>query len=115
MLIMTARFVDGAELGFVITFVEKAAKLVGYFCRSCELELPKDTGIEVEILPSSVLGRTFYPLVELDGDGLEAVPKITRFLSRTEALAANPRLAEIQLPLQTPITLPVVGNNWKGR
>jgi hypothetical protein len=43
---MSGRFIGGEELSFVITFVEKAAKLVTYFCRSAELELPKEDGVE---------------------------------------------------------------------
>ena len=105
MLIMTAKFVDHSELGFVITFVERAAKLVSFFCRSCELELPEGAGVEVEIRPEDVEGRIFYPVVELDGDGLEAVPKITRFLSKTEAIAANPAIAQVKLQSQSPRTL----------
>lgn len=97
MLVMTAKFADSAELGFVITFVPKAAKLVNYFCKSCDLILPEGDGVEVEILPHHVEGRIFYPVVELDGDGLEAVAKITRFLSRSEALAINPSIATIRV------------------
>jgi hypothetical protein len=109
---MQAVFPGGEQLSFAITFVPQAAKLVGYFCRSIELELPKDEGIEVEIRPSDIVGRYFYPLVELDGEGLEAVPKITRFLSRAEALAARPELASVQLQPQTPRVLkPVAGGN----
>src|SRR6516162_9075878 len=67
MLLMQAQFPGGEQLGFAITFVPKAAKLVGYFCRSIELELPKEEGVEVEIKPSDVLNRYFYPVVELDG------------------------------------------------
>ena len=55
-----------------------------------------------------MLGRYFYPLVELDGEGLEAVPKITRFLSRSEALAARPELAGVQLqPQEARVLQPV--------
>jgi hypothetical protein len=97
MLVMTAKFVDSAELGFVITFVPKAAKLVAYFCKSCDLILPEGEGVEVEILPRHVEGRIFYPVVELDGDGLEAVPRITRFLSRSEALAINSAIATVRV------------------
>jgi hypothetical protein len=110
MLMMIARFPAGEQLSFAITFVPKAAKLVGYFCRSIELELPKNEGAEVEIRPADVLGRYFYPVVELDGEGLEAVPKITRFLSRSEALAARPELAHITLRPQAPLALkPIIG------
>jgi hypothetical protein len=105
MLVMQAQFSAGEQLGFIITFVPRAAKLVGYFCRSTELELPTDQGVEVEIKPSDVLGRYFYPLVELEGEGVEAVPKITRFLSRSEALAARPELAGVQLHPQPPRAL----------
>jgi hypothetical protein len=108
MLLMTARFPDQTELGFVITFVEKAAKLIAYFARSAELILPEGEGVEVEILPTDVEGRLFYPVVELDGEGLEAVPKITKFLSRAEALAINPALEKIALQPQAAIQLPAV-------
>lgn len=109
-LAMTAQFPGGEQLAFAITFVERAAKLVGYFCRSIELELPKGDGIEVEIRPADVLGRYFFPVVELDGEGLEAVPKITRFLSRAEALAARPELDQIRIQSQSPKSLrPVKG------
>lgn len=108
MLIMTAKFLDHSELGFVITFVPKAAKLVGFFCRSCGLELPEGAGVEVEIRPEDVEGRVFYPVVELDGDGLEATPRVTRFLSRAEALSVNPKLAEIRVQEQSPRTLRAV-------
>jgi hypothetical protein len=105
MLLMTAQFPGGEQLSFAITFVEKAAKLVGYFCRSIELVLPKDAGVEVEIKPADVEGRYFYPVVEYDGEGLEAVAKITRLLSRAEAIAANPKLAGVQLQPQAPRVL----------
>jgi hypothetical protein len=105
MLVMTVRFADLSELGFIITFVERAARLVTYFCRSCELVMPEG---ELEIRPADVEGRIFYPVVELDGEGLEAVPKITRFLDRQTALAANPRLADIKLGPQQPLALPIV-------
>jgi hypothetical protein len=108
MLVMTAKFVDSAELGFVITFVPKAAKLVAYFCQSCDLILPEGDGVEVEIRPEDVEGRIFYPIVELDGDGLEATPRVTRFLSRAEALSVNPKLAEIRVQEQSPRTLRAV-------
>lgn len=108
---MTARFPDQTELSFAVTFVPNAAKLVGFFCRSCELELPKGDGVEVEISPADVQGRIFYPVVELDGEGLEASPKITRFLSRSEALAINPALGKIALQPQQPIVLPIVRNS----
>jgi hypothetical protein len=109
MLVMSARFVGGEELSFVTTFVEKAAKLVTYFCRSAELELPKEDGVEVELRAEDVLGRYFYPVVELDGDGLEAVPKITRVLSRAEALARSPLLAKVRLESQCLCTLRPIG------
>jgi hypothetical protein len=102
---MTARFPDLSELSFAITFVERAAKLIQFFCRSCELELPNGDGIEVEISPADVLGRLFYLSVELGGEG---IPKITKFLSRAEALAINPALEKIALKPQAAITLPVV-------
>jgi hypothetical protein len=102
MLVMQAQFPGGEQLGFVITFVPKAAPLVGYFCRSAGLGLPKETGVDVEIFPADVLGRYFYPAIEIDADG---VPKIVRFLSRAEALAANPEIARIQIQPQLPRAL----------
>jgi hypothetical protein len=108
MLVMQAQFPAGEQLTFVITFVPEAARLVGYFCRSIELDLPINEGVEVEIRPADVLGRYFYPVVELDGDGVEAIPKITRFLSRTEAIAARPEIAGVQLQPQAPRALKCV-------
>jgi hypothetical protein len=104
MLVMTAKFVDSTELGFVITFVPKAAKLVNYFCKSCDLILPEGDGVEVEILPHHVEGRIFYPVVELDG---EAIPRITKFLGRAEALAINPSIAAVRVN-QEPVTLSAI-------
>jgi hypothetical protein len=54
-----------------------------------------------------VLNGYIYVIIEADGDG---APKITRFLSRSEALAQNPKLAQIQLQAQLPIVLPAVRN-----
>ena len=104
-LAMTAQFPAGEQLGFAITFVPKAARLVSYFCRSIELELPKEEGVDVEIKPDDVTGRYFFPVVELVGDGLEATPRITKFLSRAEAYAANPSLRDIKLQPQFPRVL----------
>jgi hypothetical protein len=105
---MTARFVDLSELSFAVTFVERAAKLIGFFCRSCELELPEGAGVEVEIRPEDVAGRIFYPLFEMDGDGIDAVPRITKFLSRSEAVTANPAIAQLKLQPQSPRVLRAV-------
>jgi hypothetical protein len=109
---MQARFPGGEELPFAITFVPQAARVVGFFCRSLDLELPGGDGVEVEIKPADVLGRYFFPVVEIDGQGVEAVAKIVRFLSRTEAIAARPELAGIKLQSQTPHTLkPITGGD----
>jgi hypothetical protein len=111
-LLMTAKFPQGEELSFALTFTEATRKVVTYFCRSLELELPKDEGIEIEVKPSDVEGRYFYPVVELDGQGFEAVPRITRFLSRSEALATRPELAGVVLQPQAPRVLgPVAGRS----
>ena len=68
MLIMTARFADLSELGFVITFAPTTGKIVSYFCRSAELTMPPGGTGEAEILPEDVPGRHFYPFVEYDRD-----------------------------------------------
>jgi hypothetical protein len=107
MLVMTARFPGGEELGFVLTFVPKAVALIGYFCRSARLTLPQGEGIEVEICPDDVLGRYFYPVAELDSDG---TPRITRFLSREEALALNPGIASAKLEPQDSRILALIQN-----
>ena len=110
-LLMTAQFPQGEQLGFAITFVEQAVKLIGYFCRSAELELPKEAGVEVEIKPADVEGRYSYPVVEYDGEGLEAVAKITRFLSRAEAITANSKLSEIKVQQTSRALKPISGGD----
>jgi hypothetical protein len=109
MLVMTARLSTGAEIPFVVTFAasRKSAKLVAYFARSLDLIIPEDEGIEIELLPQDVLDRVFYPQIELDNDGQ---PRIVQFLSRQEAIAINPQIAEVRLRPQSPRQLrPVNG------
>jgi hypothetical protein len=48
--------------------------------------------------------------VELDGDGLNATAKITRFLSRAEALALSPELTKVRLGPQSARALKPVGD-----
>jgi len=112
MLLMTARLSTGAEIPFVVTFApsQKSAKLVAYFARSLDLIIPEGEAVEIELLPQDVLNRAFYPQIELDDEGQA---KIVRFLSRQEAVAINPKIAEIRLRPQSPRQLQSL-NNQRG-
>jgi hypothetical protein len=93
------------RLPCVLTFVEPARKVVDAFCSSAGLIRPVEPDIEVELKPAHVLHRYVYFRIEQDEDG---APKITRFLDRAAALAANPALATVAIIPQEPLALPVV-------
>jgi hypothetical protein len=105
MIVMVFELPDRRRLPCVLTFVEQACRPIDAFCSSAELIRPSASDIEVELRADHCLNRYVYFKLEHDADG---APKIVRFIDRAAALAANPRLAEIALQPQAPITLPVV-------
>jgi hypothetical protein len=105
MITMRLQLPNGKTLPSVLTFVERAEPVINAFCQSAELLRPTETGTEVELRPEHVLHRYVYFRFEHDEDG---APKITRFIDRRGALAANPRLADIKLGPQQTLMLPIV-------
>ena len=105
---LRARFHDGSELPFVITLAasEKAAKLVGYFARSCDIVLPP-AGAEAELRAADVENRLFFAEVALDENG---EPRIVKFLSKQEACVRNPEIGKLSFHPQEPLRLQPVDN-----
>jgi hypothetical protein len=105
MIVMVFELPDRRRLPCVLTFVDQARRPIDAFCSSAELIRPSTSDIEVELRADHCLNRYIYFRLEHDEDG---APRITRFIDHQAALAANPRLAEIALNPQQPLTLPVV-------
>jgi hypothetical protein len=102
--ILLAKFPDRSELRFHVTFAtsDKSRRLVMFFLKSLDLVLPEAVGAQIDLLPRDVQGRLFYCLIEPDSEG---APRITKFLSRAEALGLNPALAQIATAPQAPRTI----------
>lgn len=100
------------RLPCILTFVEAAKPVINAFTQSAGLLRPSEPNVEVELSANHCLGRYIYFKLEHDEEG---APKISRFISRDAALLINPRLAEVAIQPQAPVTLPIVSNNWKGR
>lgn len=96
---------DRQRLPCVVTFVPAARALVNALAASADLLRPSEPDVEVELSSHHLLNRYIYFRVEHDEDG---APRITRFIDRQVALAANPRLAEVAIQPQAPIALPIV-------
>jgi hypothetical protein len=105
MLVMRLQLPDGKILPCVLTFCEQARRPIDAFCSSAELIRPSEPDVEVELRAQHVLNRYIYCKIEHDEDG---APRITRFIDRQAALAANPRLASVTLQPQQPLALPIV-------
>jgi hypothetical protein len=102
-------FPDGQSLPCCLTFVPQARAAINAFCDSAQLSKPADADIEVELTATHCKGRHIYVSVSNDPESNgEPSPRITRFLTREAALAANPALAKIILQPLEPIQLPVV-------
>jgi hypothetical protein len=105
MIVMVFELPDRRRLPCVLTFVEQARRPIDAFCSSAELIRPSASDIEVELRADHCLNRYVYFKLEHDAEG---APRITRFIDRQAALAANPRLADIKLGAQQPLALPLV-------
>jgi hypothetical protein len=105
MLILRLQLPDGKTLPSILTFVKAAEPVINAFCQSAELLRPSEPNIEVDLRPDHCLNRYIYFRLEHDEDGAS---RITRFIDRQAALAANPRLADIKLGPQQPLALPIV-------
>jgi hypothetical protein len=98
---LLAKFPDRSELKFYVTFADsdKSRRLVVFFLKSLGLVLPEAPGSQIDLSPNDAKDRLFYCAIELDSDG---APKITKFLSREEALAMNPAISRVAVAPQEP-------------
>jgi hypothetical protein len=105
MLVMKLMIPDGRTIGSVLTFVPAAQPVINAFCYSADLRKPANPDVAVDLNASHCLGRYLYITVKTDNQpGTQ--PKVTRFLTREEALAINPELTKLTLKEQTPLELP---------
>jgi hypothetical protein len=107
MLVMKLMIPDGRTIGSALTFCEAARPVISAFCESAYLRKPAEPNIAIDLNASHVLNRYVYLVVSVETDGQTgAQPKVTRFLTRAEALAINPELAKIVLREQALLELP---------
>jgi hypothetical protein len=107
MLILKLMISDGRTIGSVLTFVPAAQPVINAFCDSANLRKPAEADVAVDLNACHCLNRYVYVTVSVETDDQTgAQPKVTRFLTREEALAINPELAKITLKEQAPLELP---------
>jgi hypothetical protein len=88
--VMKLRLPDGRTIGSVLTFVPAAQPVINAFCDSADLRKPADPDVAVDLSDSHCLCRYVYITVSVETDNQTgAQPKVTRFLTRVEALAIN--------------------------
>jgi hypothetical protein len=109
-LIMRLGTPSGERITSVLTFVERASRVISCFCDSAELTRPDGKEQQFELTPKDVTDRYLYVVVssEPDPDTGDPVPRVVRFLTRTEALRRNPELEKIRLQPQSPRSLRTV-------
>jgi hypothetical protein len=89
MLVMKLMIPDGRTIGSVLTFVPAAQPVINAFCDSADLPKPTDPDVAVDLNANHCFGRYLYIIAETDNQA-GTQPKVTRFLTRAEALAVNP-------------------------
>jgi hypothetical protein len=109
-LVMRLGFPGGERITSVLTFVPAAARVIACFCDSAELIRPEGDTQEFELTADDVRDRYLYVLItsEPDSDTGELAPRVSRFLTRSEAVRHNPAIAEIKLQPKSPRTLKAV-------
>lgn len=105
MIVMRLALPDGSELPCTITFTESARKLINAFCASAELVIPDSPDIEIELTATQILHRWLYVTVGIDPHDDDALPRVVRFLTRSQAILRNPALEQTVVN-QVPIRLP---------
>jgi hypothetical protein len=107
MLILRLLLPDGRTIQSVLTFCEAARPVISAFCDSADLRKPAEADVAVDLNASHCLGRYVYIVASAETDNQTgAQPKVTRFLTREEALAINPEVARVVLKEQAPLDLP---------
>jgi hypothetical protein len=101
---MRLTFPGGERITSVLTFVPAASRVISCFCDSAELIRPDGGAKEFDLTPPDVVGRYLYVVVasDPDPDTGDLVPRVTRFLTRAEALQRNPAIAQVKLQPQSP-------------
>jgi hypothetical protein len=109
MIVLQLEIPDARKLKAWLVFTPKMGWFINSFCESAELTRPRDEDAEILLEPKHCLGRYCYVSVkhEEDENG-EPRAKVTRFLTREEAITRNPELQKIQRHPQSPVELPVV-------
>jgi hypothetical protein len=109
MISMVFTIPDGRRIASIVTFVPAAGPVIAALCDSCGLVRPTEADVQIELKAEVCRGRYVYFVVEEEPDsGGDSISRVTRFLSREKALRLNPKLGEIKLQEQEPITLPIV-------
>jgi hypothetical protein len=104
---MRLTFPGGERITSVLTFVPQSSRVVSCFCDSAELIRPDGGAKEFDLTVADVVGRYLYVVVasDPDPDTGDLVPRVTRFLTRAEALQRNPSIASVKLQPQSPRVL----------
>jgi hypothetical protein len=95
---------DAGELRSYLPFSVRTRVVLERFCKSAGLIIPPD-GSEIFIEPNQVLGRFIcVEIAHYEWRG-KLCAKVIKYLSRKQALAANPDLNETGVRGQAPIKL----------
>jgi hypothetical protein len=106
MIVMEIQLAGSGTLPCILTFVEKARTAISAFCRSANMVFPDGDEADVKLTAANCLDRYLYVVVTNETDQLTgAVSRISRFLSREEALVVNPALSRVTLKEQAPLLL----------
>jgi len=109
MIVLGLELPDQRRLKAWLVFTPKMSWYIVSFCESAELGRPNDKDAEIILEPKHCLNRYCYVLVKHEeDDGGELRAKVTRFLTREEALERNPDLLRIRIEPQTRVELPRV-------
>jgi hypothetical protein len=100
---MRLTFPGGERITSVLTFVTAAARVISCFCDSAELIRPDGGAKEFDLTVADVVGRYLYVVVSADPDPDtgDLVPRVTRFLTRAEAILRNPAITQVKLQPQS--------------
>jgi hypothetical protein len=104
MMVLTLSTVpDKRRLFYHLIFGGRGVFTVEDFCKSAELELPEEEGLELSLPIEDCLYRIVYPLVgqEEDNGGILRA-RVKKLLSREWALNRDPDLEAIPLPPNVP-------------